>query len=226
MKDLMFPNFSSDDLYELSDKELEIVLASKRKGRHKLALAVLIKYFQIKGRFPSQKELISPDLVENLANQLETSVEDFIDYDWSGSTNKRLRKQVREVFSFREACSEDIAPFKKWIKEELVPKGYTFEQDLEKSYEYFRQKCIEPFSEKQMTRYINSAHHTFEKAFFRAVFEKMSPVIKRRLDELLEEEDEKGFLNWTSHAPSGLDEISHDISPFNSFKIRTCINRS
>lgn len=114
----MFSDFSSDDLCELNDKELEVVLKSKRKGRHKLALAILIKYFQVKGRFPSQKELISPDLVESLANQLETSVEDFIDYDWSGRTNKRLRNQVRELFSFRGARSEDIAPFKKWIEEE------------------------------------------------------------------------------------------------------------
>lgn len=58
----MFSDFSSDDMYELNDKEFEIVLKSKRKGRHKLSLAVLIKYFQAKGRFPFQKELISPDL--------------------------------------------------------------------------------------------------------------------------------------------------------------------
>lgn len=207
MKTLMDPAFDASDLYSLTDRELDLVEGKGKRGRHALALAVLIKYFQAKGRFPTQKDYIPADLVRCLAHQLEESVDGLAEYDWQGSTHKRHRKQVRELFGFRVACAADVGDFKRWVTEELAAHAYGAAQEMEMAYAYFRERHIEPFSEQKVRRHIQSAGRAFEDAFFKSVFEELPVHSKQGMDLLL-----RGDTTAPKDSPSfRLHDLKKDI---------------
>src|SRR5436305_14005056 len=87
--------------FTLQSNELELIESSKT-DRNLLGFAVLLKYFQHEGRFPSQKQDIPPAVTVHLAQQLLITPETFLSYDWEGRTIKTHRAAIRKFLGFHE----------------------------------------------------------------------------------------------------------------------------
>jgi hypothetical protein len=98
----------------LSAKELDLVGDSKT-DHNLLGFAVLLKYFQYEGRFPSQKQDVPPTVIVHLAQQLGVIPEKIIPYDWEGRTIKAHRAAIRTFLEVHEATFSDEEATVEWL---------------------------------------------------------------------------------------------------------------
>src|SRR3989440_8419924 len=80
--------------FTLLPRELDLIGDSKT-DHNLLGFAVLLKYFQYEGRFPSQKQDVPSMVIVHLAQQLGVVPEKIIPYDWDGRTIKAHRAAIR-----------------------------------------------------------------------------------------------------------------------------------
>ena len=79
----------------------EFELLRNRTERSRIGFAVLLKFFQLEGRFPGDREEVRAVVLEYFGDQLEVSRKAFSEYDFSGRSSKRDREQIRSVLGFR-----------------------------------------------------------------------------------------------------------------------------
>ena len=92
--------------FTLLPKELDLIGDSK-SDHNLLGFAMLLKYFQYEGRFPSQKQDVPPIVIVHLAQQLGVVPEKIIAYDWDGRTIKAHRAAIRTFLGVHEATLSD-----------------------------------------------------------------------------------------------------------------------
>ncbi|MED3572751.1 DUF4158 domain-containing protein [Cytobacillus praedii] len=73
-----------------------------------LGFAVLLKYFQYKGRFPKEKSKISFQVIDYNAKQVDVPAKLLQEYDWDGRSIKYHRAQIRDYMGFRECTLKDL----------------------------------------------------------------------------------------------------------------------
>ncbi len=59
-----------DDIFNLDNEELRLI-NNKNTNKNKLGFAVLLKHFQLVGRYPSEIKSIDPMLIQDVADQLK-----------------------------------------------------------------------------------------------------------------------------------------------------------
>lgn len=74
----------------------------KKIGATRLDFAVLLKFFQCQGRFPSFKTEVTDQVISFVAAQVGVVPEAYLQYDWTGRTIKDHRAEIRELLDFRE----------------------------------------------------------------------------------------------------------------------------
>ena len=82
---------------------VELEWVGNKTGATRLGFALLLKYFQIEGRFPHSKHDIPTAVLPHVAQQVGVPVDQYLTYDWSGRSIKGHRAQIRAVLGFREA---------------------------------------------------------------------------------------------------------------------------
>src|SRR6266540_1715192 len=100
--------------FTLLPKELDLIGESKT-DHNLLGFAVLLKYFQHEGRFPSQKQDIPSIVIVHLAQQLGVVPEKIIPYDWDGRTIKAHRAAIRTFLGVHEATLSDEEAVIEWL---------------------------------------------------------------------------------------------------------------
>ena len=190
MKDLqklwvgeMQHDIKSSDFLILDREEMSLVKTKFEKTQ--LDFAVMIKFFQEEGRYPTNKDVIPITLITCLANQLEVPPKEFKNFNWNNITGKRFRKNIRDLLGYREATISDSEKLISFLIKDVLPEVLTHPQCLEKSHQFFRECKIEPFSPQKLDRYVRSAMHRFEEQFFSNICEQISPATKILIDDLL-----------------------------------------
>ncbi len=110
-----------DKYFSLLPNENHLVL-SKKSSANRLGFAVLLKYFQQEAQFPDTKQDGPLDIVQHLANQVDSSIEEFFDnYGWGGKDRSYTehRKTIRNLFGFRELTANDNILLTKWLGEQV-----------------------------------------------------------------------------------------------------------
>jgi Domain of unknown function (DUF4158) len=79
----------------------EQALLDNKTLHGRLGFVVLLKYFQIEGRFPESQRDIPDEIVEYLANQISVHQEYFDKYSFDGSTNLRDRSEILTFLGIR-----------------------------------------------------------------------------------------------------------------------------
>src|SRR5205807_412386 len=77
-------------------------LVANKSGATRLGFAVLLKFFELEGRFPRHGGEVPRAAVDYLAAQLKVAAETFADYEWTGRTIEYHRAKVRGALGFRE----------------------------------------------------------------------------------------------------------------------------
>ena len=78
------------------DKEEHQRIRQKR-GVNRLGFALLLKFFQLKGRFPEKKNEMPRVVRAFVAEQLSVDEGDYEQYDWEGRGIKRHRAEIRKL---------------------------------------------------------------------------------------------------------------------------------
>ena len=84
--------------------ESDLALLSNKVGATRLGFAVLLKFFELEGRFPRSSGEVPGSVVRYVAEQVKVVAAEWNAYDWDGRSIKGHRAQIRQSFSFRE-CS-------------------------------------------------------------------------------------------------------------------------
>lgn len=169
--------------FNLSFDEFEIL--ANKSGPTRLGFAVLLKFFQLEGRFPSAKNEVPRNLVNYLVSQVDVAVEAYLQYDWLGRSIKYHRAQIRQFLGFRPTSVEDQEQMLRWMAEKLVRDEQRPEILKTAAYQRWREAKIEPPTPEQLQRIIRSVLHTYEETCFTAIYHKLSETTRKLLENLL-----------------------------------------
>lgn len=165
-----------------SDEEL----LGNKTGATRLGFAVLLKCFQLYGRFPAGRHEIPKAVIDYIARQLKLDPAVFAAYDWQGRSITLHRSQIREQYHFRDATDADAKELTSW----LVASGLALEANPERLkasvYAECRERHLLPPTPERIDRLIHSACSTAEQSFFAETMDRLSNTSKARLDALLE----------------------------------------
>lgn len=183
----------------LSDEMLQFLQEASEHIRgyfkHKLAFAVLLKFYEREGRPLLNSDLIPLDLLTSLSVQLDCDIEDCEGLDWEGSTAKRFRQKIRGFLGYRKAKLSDVESLTHHLIQRISDDGLTLAQCRVEADVYLKTQKIEPFKNRKLNRYVRSAYHHFEKGFFQSVSGALSQHSKMTLDQLVDSDDDLPVIN-------------------------------
>ena len=196
----------------------ELDLLTKKTATNRLGIALLLKYFQYEGRFPTSKAEIPRDVVRYIAQLLKVSPDRFDSYHWQGRTIKAHRAIVRDFLGITEATVKDAENLTAWLETQVLAYELKLESLELAARERLRHLKIEPPTPERLERIVRSAIRRFEDNFCQKSAEKLSSSVRTKLDELLEttpnienSEELEETENTPSHnSPSPLSVLKSD----------------
>ena len=108
-----------DDRWAL--RALERGLLGTKTGATRLGFAVLLKMFQLNGRFPHRPEEVPVAAIEAIASQIAVPAASWRSYDWHSRTAAYHRAQIRDALGFREATLADADALAQWLEGQVSP---------------------------------------------------------------------------------------------------------
>jgi hypothetical protein len=78
-----------------------------KTGATRLGFALLLKFFELDGRFPRHAGEVPRAAIDYIAGQVKVDPAAFGAYDWSGRSIKGHRAQIRRALGFRECTVGD-----------------------------------------------------------------------------------------------------------------------
>ncbi len=179
-------NWSAEELIEswtLIPQELELV--RNKVGGNQIGFALFLKYFQLMARFPDSPDEIPSLVISYIANQVGISESDYSDYNWQGRSAKVYRVEIRSLFNFKCATSQDSSEMSNWLIQEIIPNEQRIESITEIVYQRFRELRIEPPTPKQVERLIRHALAVSETKFCHQTLDQLTPAIREQIERLL-----------------------------------------
>jgi hypothetical protein len=160
-------------------------------GATRLGFAVLLKFFQRQGRFPSFKNEVAGQIISFVAAQVGIVPEAYLQYDWNGRTIKYHRAEIRELLGFRESTIVDAEQMQQWLIVEVLPQEHQEERLREQAYQWFRRMHLEAPTPNRTARLILSAAQTFEQQLYDATLAHLPEASQAALEALLSPEEQK-----------------------------------
>jgi hypothetical protein len=176
----------------LSREETDLVNKTSKTDYNRIGCAVLLKHFQIEGKFPHRKQDIPDAVVEHIAQQLKAQSSEFKRYELRGVA-KRHRVQIRTFLGVHVGTVADAKTILAWL--------FTHDQLLEEHnldrlkgivYERYKELKIEPPEPKRIERLIHSAVRTADERLHKKIVERLTPETQEKLDALLNENSQSG----------------------------------
>jgi len=161
-------------------------LLKNKTGATRLGFAVLIKYFQVIGRFPDEPGEVPQDVIRFVANQLGIPSKVWRDYLWDGRTAKYHRNEIREFFGFRKASTQDIGILRKWLVEEFIQHEHRPAHLQLAVLEYLRNLHIEPPPAEQTRRLIQSTLTEHDTHFCKTISDSFNASMMEHINILLQ----------------------------------------
>ncbi len=180
-------------------------LLANKAGATRLGFALLLKCFQMEGRFPAAKGDIPAAVIVHVAQQLDVPPELYVQYEWAGRSIEYHRAQIRQELGFREATVQDADDLAAWLGREVLPHEHRPDQVQAAVYARCRAGRIEPPAPGRIDRLIRSALRTYEDELYRAVLRRIGPEGLARIDALLSPGDtpDEGGDGTAGQARSG-----------------------
>lgn len=163
----------------------ELSFLGRRTGLRRLGLAILLKFFQREGVFPSSMRSIPTDILKFVAEQTGVDFQEMALYDWSGRTIKRQRAEVLAFLGIQRFQAAHRNCLKSWLREEILPLSLSLVQIKELTGEWFRQRRLEPLSEASMERLLRSEVRLFEADLVESIASALSEKTKVELESML-----------------------------------------
>ena len=179
-----------EDNWTLNELELKWVL--NHTGRHRFGFAAQLKFFQVSGRFPEDRQEIPIVAIKYLAKQLHVPAKSFSRYSYVGRTSIRDRVLIRDLLGFRQPTVQDIHILMTWLNSDIFPVGHQSEDLNDIIVEWYRQQKIELPSKFRLERIVSSAVHSFQDKFFIRIYSRLPLPCFHRMNQLLDASIEIG----------------------------------
>lgn len=184
------------DHWGLAFEERKLLV--NKHGGTRLGFALLLKFFQIEGRFPGSSWEIPKAVIPFMAREVGGATEDLYGYAWDGPTIKRHRAEIRESCGFREICRTDLEELKRWLIQEVIPQEHREERLQEAMLQRCKSLQIEPPARAHGLRLIQSALHEHDTRFFQRILHGLDAPALERMEALLQAGPaEEGEVEWT-----------------------------
>jgi hypothetical protein len=175
------------DAWTLVEADHELI--ANKYGASKLGFCLLLKFFEIEGRFPRHAGEVPPAAVEYLARQVKVDPADFAAYAFSGRTIEYHRHQIRAALGFREATHGDRDKLAVWLAEQVWPS----ELDTDRQRQALLAKCraerIEPPGRGSIDKILGAANRAADEQFCAAIVGRLPEPAIAALDKLVAEGD-------------------------------------
>ncbi len=155
------------------------------KGPTRLGFAVLLKFFELEGRFPHYRDEVPALVVRELARQVGVLPEHYRQYDWAGRTIKHHRAQIRASCGFREVTVADLQELTTWLSEQMGGSPHRPEAVQVAAYQRLRELRIEPPSAGRLQRVCRAARRRCEFRFCSTIHAHLSAKTVAGLEALL-----------------------------------------
>jgi hypothetical protein len=87
-----------------------------KRGPTSLGFALLLKYFEMEGRFPRHVGELPPAAIGFVARQVGVDSVELAGHEWSGRTFEYHRAQIRRARGFRRFGEDDEAKLGGWLR--------------------------------------------------------------------------------------------------------------
>jgi len=188
-------------------------LLSNKTGAPRLGFALLLKFFDLEGRFPADRSELPAAAVDYVASLVKVPAADLDAYAWRGRTIEYHRAQIRAERGFREATGEDERRMAAWLAGELCPIELSVDRLRDDVLARFRRERIEPPAPSRVERIIGAGRSLFERRFTEQIVERLPASAIAGLERLLDAEQDGALAELKSDpGKPGLNTILDEIA--------------
>jgi TnpA family transposase len=185
-------------------------LIANKSGATRLGFAVMLKFYEIEGRFPAYPEEVPAAAVRYLGSLVKVDPALFARYSWTGRTIKTHRAQIRRKYGTRGPTEADEERWAQWLADEMCPTETSRDRLAGALLRRCRSERVEPPTSGQVERIVASGCRRFDDAFAATTAGRLGPAACARLQELL---SQAGVLAGLKSDPGslGLDTLLSEI---------------
>lgn len=197
--------------------EADWELVAGKRAATRLGFSLLLKFYEIEGRFPAYPEEVPAAAVVYMAGLVKVDAALFSKYSWQGSTIEYHRAQVRGAFGTRPPTELDEEKWTRWLAGEVCPVETSRDRLAEALLRRCRSSKVEPPAAGQIERIVASAARRHEESFAAATVAKLGPGVCARILGVLTEEGLLAELK-ADPGPLGLDTLFAEIGKLGAVK--------
>ena len=200
------------DHFTVAPDEISLVADKSRLG--KLGFALMLKYFQRDGQFPTSFADVPGSIVSHIAKQIHVGDDSLARYDINGRSATRHRAEIRKFTGFREFTDKDALELTKWLTPQVLENNDSPASVTEKAKQRLRELKVEPPAFDPFERLIRSVLHGAEQSFFASIASQIPAAGKMTLDALLKPGDDESTFTDLKADPGrlGLDTLLSEIT--------------
>jgi hypothetical protein len=151
----------------------------------RLGFALMLRFFQIEGRFPRDVGEIPVAAVGFVASQLGVEPFELSRYDWSGRSIEEHRRQIRQALGFRVFTRGDEDKMVAWLAERVCPDEHDPARLRQAVLDRCRSERLEPPG--RVDRVVAAASAAADGQFCIGVVARLTPQAAAALEDLLAE---------------------------------------
>jgi TnpA family transposase len=170
--------------WSLSPDERDLL--ANKSGATRLNFAILLKAFQLNGRFPERQDDVAGGIVAFVAKQVGVAPEVYFEEDWSERTQRLQRAQVRDHCGFHAFHGEDEGALVQWLSERVVSPDPDAEVLKVAAYGHLRSQQLEPPGPDRLRRLLGAAVERRKQWFLTDTATQLSPETRAALDALVQ----------------------------------------
>ena len=163
----------------------EQALLAHRRGINQLGIAVLLKYFQWEGRFPTATQEIPQAVVQHLAETLGVTADRFTRYDLEGRMARYHKEEIRQWTGWRPDTVHDAETIQAWVAAHTRVEEATLPHVLAHLTARYKHLKIEVPTTQRLERLAHAVTRTVKDQFFTTLAQALSPEMCQHLDMLL-----------------------------------------
>ncbi|MGH8917320.1 MAG: DUF4158 domain-containing protein, partial [Actinomycetes bacterium] len=168
--------------------EADLELLAGNYGSTRLSFALMLKFFEIEGRFPRHAGEVPPAAVDYLARQLGVAEGEATRCEVSGRSAERHRSRIREAFGFQVFSRGDEDKMVAWLAEQVCPSELNEDRQREAVLARCRAEKLEPPG--RMDRIIGAANRIADARFCEVTVSRLSAEVTAALWSVLGENDQ------------------------------------
>ncbi|MEE9147348.1 MAG: DUF4158 domain-containing protein, partial [Candidatus Tectomicrobia bacterium] len=160
-------------------------LLGTKSGASRLGCAVLLKYFQCEGRFPTSWHDVPREVIRHLAQSFGVSPDASRHYDLDERLARYHKDQIRQWTGFRQGNTTDAEAIKAWVCVQSRVDETTLPVLTDRLTERYKQLQIELPTPGRLERLAHSAAQTVEEQFFARLADALAPATRQMIDAML-----------------------------------------